>query len=202
MTPSLAHASARTAPWPVQVLIVGLLLCGCVAVSLGLDTFTHSAPFPIFLAGILTAAWSGGRWPALCLTVLGTLALTLLFLSPRWTLAIASPGDSVLLATFCLVGGFISVSVGLLREARLRAEQLRRLTEALARTSTPTELAAVVRAQAFALLGASSSGLWTMPSDQGPEAARHVPASSTEAPPRCRPCRRTSPWTRRRTTPR
>lgn len=170
-------------PWPAQVLGVALLLCLCVAVAYGLDSLSHSAPFPIFLAGTLAAAWMGGRWPALCLTGLAALVLAVLFIHPPGQRFGSEPGEVVLLATFILVGGFISVAVGSLREARTRAEQLRQLTEALSHAATPTEVAAVARGQAWMLFGAPRAGLWTAPGGQASEAVRHVPASPAELPP-------------------
>ena len=170
-------------PWPAQVLGVALLLCICVAVSHGLDSLSHSAPFPIFLSGILAAAWLGGRWPGLCLTGLAALVLAVLFIHLPGQRFGSEPGEVVLLATFTLVGGFISVAVGSLRESRSRAEQLRQLTEALSHAATPAEVAEVARRQAWMLLGAPRAGLWTVQGGQASDAVRHVPASPAELPP-------------------
>ncbi|NPC84780.1 DUF4118 domain-containing protein, partial [Pyxidicoccus fallax] len=173
----------RPRSWPAQILGVVLLLGVCVAVSFGLDPLSRSAPFPIFLAGILAAAWMGGRVAALGLTALSTVALGMLFIHPRGELFAYEPGEAVLLVTFTFVGGFISVAVGSLREAHSRAEQLRQLADAFARASTPAELAVVARQQARWLLGAPVATLWTVHGEQGPEAARPILASPDEPPP-------------------
>jgi PAS domain S-box-containing protein len=160
-----------------------LVFGACVAVSFGLDPLSRSAPFPIFLAGILAAAWIGGRGAALGLTAVSTVTLGLWFTHPRGQPFVYATGEAVLLVTFSLVGGFISTAVGSLREARTRAEQLRQLTEAFARASTPAELAAAVRQQARGLLGAPLATLWTVQGEPGAEAARPVPAGPDEPPP-------------------
>ncbi|MCP3143944.1 ATP-binding protein [Pyxidicoccus xibeiensis] len=180
MTPTSARAGLHSLPWPTRAFSVALLFGVCMAASVRLDTLSHSVPFPIFLAGILAAAWLGGTWLALVFTGLATTALALQFIPPRGLLVVAEPGDAVLLGTFSLVGGLISVAVASLQEARGRAEQLRRLTEALARAATPPELAAAVRQQALAMLEAPLTALWTAQGGTAPLAPRHVPASPTE----------------------
>jgi PAS domain S-box-containing protein len=167
-------------PWPAQALGIALLLCACVAVAHGLDSLSHSAPFPIFLSGILTAAWLGGRWPALCLTGMAALTLSVLFIHLPGQRFGSEPGEVVLLLTFTLVGGLISMAISSLREARSRAEQLRQLTEALAHATTPAQVAEVARRQAWVLFGASRVGLWAVQGGQASEAVRHVPAGPAE----------------------
>jgi PAS domain S-box-containing protein len=163
------------------VLSVGVLLGTCILASRSLDALTHSAPFPIFLAGIMAAGWYGGLWPALALTVLATLSLDVLFIRPHGSLAIASPGEAVLLGTFSVVGMLISAAAGTLSEARLRAEQLQRLTEALSRAATPADIAEVARRHALTLLGAPLTALWVSQGEGGADTARHVPTSPQES---------------------
>lgn len=179
MTAGSAHAQQPATRWPRQVLSVAVLFGACTLISRGLDPLAHSVPFPIFLAGIMAAGWYGGLWPALSLTALATLWLNVLFIHPLGSLAISSPGEAVLLGTFSVVGVLISVAAGTLREARTRAEQLQQLTEALARATTPADIAQVARAHAPRLLGASLAALWVDPASQGAEAASPVPASAS-----------------------
>lgn len=182
MTAVPARAPRPSAHWLRQVLSVAVLFCVCGLIAHGLSSVTHSIPFPIFLAGIMTAGWYGGRWPALCLTGLAALWFSVMFMPPLGSPAISNPGEAVLLGTFSVVGVLISVAAGTLREARTRAEQLQQLTEALSRATTPTDIAQVARAQAPALLGASLTALWVSPAQQGAEAANPVPASASEPP--------------------
>lgn len=182
MTPAPGRSQAPTVSWLPAVLRVGVLLCACILVSRSLDALAHSAPFPIFLAGIMAAGWYGGRWSALCLTALATLSLDALFIHPHGSFSISRLGEAVLLGTFSVVGVLISTSVGTLREARRRAEQLQQLTEALSRAATPVDIAEVVRTQALALLRAPHSSLWLLQSEGGQAAGRHVPASTPEPP--------------------
>jgi PAS domain S-box-containing protein len=162
------------------VVSVGVLFCLCLGISLGLEGLTHSAPFPIFLAGIMAMGWYGGLWPALALVLLATLALDYRFIHPMNSVDIANPGEAVLLVTFSLVGGLISVGAGTLREARLRAEQLQRLTQALARAATPADIVQVAGEQAREVLGASGAALWVRPGEQEPGVERYIPAPGTE----------------------
>ncbi|AKJ01326.1 Signal transduction histidine kinase [Archangium gephyra] len=168
--------------WLRAMLSVGVLLCVCILVSRSLAALTHSIPFPIFLAGIMAAAWYGGLWPALGLTVLATLALDILFIHPLNSLAISGLGEAVLLGTFSVVGVLISTAAGTLSEARRRAEQLQQLTEALSRAATPADIAGVARTQALALLRAPLTTLWVL-QGEGAQATGHpVPASPSEPP--------------------
>jgi PAS domain S-box-containing protein len=183
MSPVHARSQAHVAPWLRQVLSVGVLFCACILVSRNLDTLAHSAPFPIFLAGIMAAGWYAGLWPALSLTVLATFAVNVLFIHPLNSLAISSPGEAVLLGTFSVVGVLISVGAGTLHEGRRRAEQLQRLTEALARAVTPADVAEVARAHALTLLRASRTELWVVPGEGGVESARHIRGAAGELSP-------------------
>jgi PAS domain S-box-containing protein len=169
--------------WLPQAFGVVTVFCVCLAVSLGLDAVTHSAPFPIFLAGIMAVGWYGGLRPALALVGLATLALDYRFIHPVGFLTIASLGEAALLVTFTVVGGVISLGAGTLSEARMRAEQLQRLTEALARAATPADIARVAREHAREMLGTSGAALWLLPAEARPEAARHVPAPAEGAAP-------------------
>jgi PAS domain S-box-containing protein len=177
-----ARSQAPAAQWLSQVLCVTVLFCACVLLSRGLDVLAHSVPFPLFLAGIMAAGWYGGLWPALSLTVLATLWLDVRFIHPTGSLDISNLGEAVLLATFSAVGVIISVAAGALREARLRAEHLQHLTEALSRATTPPDVAEVARAHALTLLGAPITALWVSPGTGDTEAARPVPASKPTAP--------------------
>ncbi|WP_309891990.1 PAS domain S-box protein [Archangium sp.] len=182
MTPAPDRSQANIVRVLPRVLSVAGLLCVCLLVSRSLDTLTHSAPFPIFLAGIMAAGWYGGFWPALALTVLATLSLDVLFIRPHGSLAVSNPGEAVLLGTFCVVGMLISVAAGTLREARLRAEQLQRLTGALSRAATPADIAEVVGRHAQTLLGAPVTALWVSQGEGSADTVRHVPASPQESP--------------------
>ncbi len=182
MKPADARSQVHAPRWLAQLLTVGLLFCACILVSQSLDTVANSAPFPIFLAGIMAAGWYGGFWPALLLSGLSTFALNVLFMQPLNSLAISSAGEAALLVTFSVVGVLISVAAGTLHEERNRAEQLQRLTDALARAATPADIAEVARNQALALLRAPASALWVIPGAGGTETARHVPTSSAEHP--------------------
>ncbi|RKG72071.1 PAS domain S-box protein, partial [Corallococcus exercitus] len=166
-----------------QVLRVGALLCACILASRYLDALAQSVPFPIFLAGVMAAGWYGGLWPALSLTILATLVLDLLFILPLHALAISSPGEGVLLGVFFIVGVLISTAAGTLHEARRRAEQSQRLTEALARAATPADIAEVAQAHALTLLGAPLTALWVIPDEGGTETAHLVPIPGMESPP-------------------
>ncbi|WP_375758412.1 ATP-binding protein [Corallococcus exercitus] len=183
MTPAHGRAQRPVPRLLSQALRVGALLCACILASWNLDALVHSVPFPIFLAGVMAAGWYGGLWPALSLTVLATLVLDLLFIHPLHSPAISSPGEGVLLGVFSVVGVLISTAAGTLHEARRRAEQSQRLTEALARAVTPADIAEVAQAHTLTLLGARATALWVIPDGGGTETARLVPAPAAESPP-------------------
>ncbi|MFL5354907.1 ATP-binding protein [Archangium sp.] len=125
MTAAPARSQAHAARWLPRVLGVGVPFCVCILVSRGLGALAHGLSFLVFLAGIMAAGGYGGLWPALCLTVLATLALDVLFLPPLGSLAISNPGEAVMLGMLSVLGVVIGVAARTLHEARGRAEQLR-----------------------------------------------------------------------------
>lgn len=87
------------------------------------------APFMLFYAAVLFAAWVGGAGPAVVATLLSAVAAAFFFLEPRFDLHIARPERAGQMLLFVLEGGLISLlggSIVLTRRWAAQAEQAAR----------------------------------------------------------------------------
>jgi len=107
-----------------------LLVMAATLIRWGLGRAFGSLPtYLTYYPALILAALIGGVGPGLAATGLGALAALYFFIPPTYKLAVASLGDGVALALFCVLGAFISVVTGRLRAAG--SEQTRRAEEAL-----------------------------------------------------------------------
>jgi PAS domain S-box-containing protein len=112
-------------------LALGLLLRWQLSAVLG-----ERALYSTYLPAVMLAAYFGGFWPGLLITLLSALANNFLLVPPFYTLDLKGPGDSVALLLFLIVGLFISgLSESLHRaQRRILVEERRRAKETLRQT--------------------------------------------------------------------
>ena len=110
---------------PSKVLrygVAAMATLGSLGIRIALDPLLgERAPYLPFVLGVIAASRFGGRAPGSFATVLSTLAVDWFFIEPRHSLAVADLDTQAGLALFFVVGVFISLSVGRLREALLSA---------------------------------------------------------------------------------
>jgi PAS domain S-box-containing protein len=81
-----------------------------------------TTPFLFFFPAIMTAAWLGGLRPGLLATGLSALAADFFLMDPPLTLTFASLSMGVQTALFAGIGGFMSLLIEKLHQARRRVE--------------------------------------------------------------------------------
>ena len=87
-----------------------LAVATAVGLRLAFDpVLGDQAPYLPFVGAVLVAARLGGRGPALASTALSVLSALYFFLQPRFSFALARPGDLVGLGLFALAGVAISI---------------------------------------------------------------------------------------------
>src|SRR5262249_59620366 len=86
-----------------------------LATAVGLFFRWHLSPvlgdralYSTFFPSVLIAAYFGGFWPGLLVTVLCAGAANCLLVEPPLTLGFKGPGDAVALVLFVLTGAFVS----------------------------------------------------------------------------------------------
>lgn len=89
--------------------------------------------YSTYLPAVILAAYFGGLWPGLLITLLGAVANNFLLVEPNYALEFKGTGDSVALVLFLLTGVFISALSESLHRAqrRILAEERRRSNETL-----------------------------------------------------------------------
>jgi PAS domain S-box-containing protein len=81
-----------------------------------------TTPFLFFFPAIMTAAWLGGLGPGLLATGLSALAANFFFMDPPLTLALTNVSMGVQTVLFLGIGGFMSLLIEKLHQARRRVE--------------------------------------------------------------------------------
>ncbi|HTN77553.1 MAG TPA: PAS domain S-box protein [Pirellulaceae bacterium] len=111
--------------------LAGLLLRWQLHPVLG-DRALYSTYFP----AVILAAYFGGFWPGLIVTLLSAVANNFLLVEPHFVLQLKGTGDTVALALFVLTGLFISGMSESLHRAQIRIlnDERRRAHEALRQT--------------------------------------------------------------------
>ena len=110
----------------VAVLAVGVALVLQLLLVPWFGAGPDAAPFIMFFAAVIAAAWFGGLGPGLVVTVLSALTSNYFFLSPQQSLEIVSFGQGLRLAVFSIEGALISWLLGMTHSARRRAEEAQR----------------------------------------------------------------------------
>ena len=87
---------------------IGSAAIAVVLVEFLLPSVGDQFPFLLLYPAVICTAWYGGFGPGLLATVLTALAGDFLLFEPRFTFAIARPGDQLAISLFLVVGGFIS----------------------------------------------------------------------------------------------
>ena len=103
---------------------------GSVAIAVVLSEFVLSLqnrfPFLLYYPAVFCAAWYGGFGPGLLATVLSALCADYFQFEPRFSFAIARPGDQFAMAIFLVVGGLISWLGEMILRANRRLEEYAR----------------------------------------------------------------------------
>ncbi len=111
-------------------LVVGAVgLAGLTGVLLPLrDDLSLAGVTLLFLVPVVAASVAGGVWPGLIGAVAADLLVNFFFVPPFHTLAVASPGNAIVLVVYVLVAATVAVAVDV--AARQRADAARRSVEA------------------------------------------------------------------------
>ncbi|HZN34311.1 MAG TPA: DUF4118 domain-containing protein, partial [Pirellulaceae bacterium] len=115
------------------------LLAGAIALLLRWylsPVLGERALYSSFLPAVLIAAYFGGLWPGLLVTIFCAAAANYFLVDPHFSLALEGPGDATALVIFALTGAFISgLCESLHRAQRRLADEERRRAEAALRQS-------------------------------------------------------------------
>src|SRR5271165_5864514 len=96
-------------PRPARYAVaIGFVAISAVLVEFLLPSLGNQFPFLMLYPAVICAAWYGGFGPGLLATVLTALIAAFLLFEPRFSFAIARPGDQLAISLFLVVGGFIS----------------------------------------------------------------------------------------------
>src|SRR5271157_6005379 len=96
-------------PRPARYAVaIGSAAIAVVLVEFLLPFLGNQFPFLMLYPAVICAAWYGGFWPGLLATVLSALVAAFFLFEPRFSFAIARPGDQLATSLFLVVGGFIS----------------------------------------------------------------------------------------------
>ena len=114
VAPAAVGAGLREYAWAVglSAVVVGLRY----ALTPWLE---NKHPFHLLLIAVVAAAWRSGFGPAVVATVATALAAMLLFLPPRWQLAVADDSDRIGLGLYVLSG----FAIGLLGEGQISSRR-------------------------------------------------------------------------------
>jgi signal transduction histidine kinase len=118
MGPTLRSLVLR---YGIAVLAVAVALLGRLAID---SLVENRLPFLFFTLAVVAVAWHGGFGPSFLALVLGGLAVSWFFLSPRYSLmdSLHRPQHRLLLSGYTFLGLTIGIFSQRLRSARLRAE--------------------------------------------------------------------------------
>ena len=97
--------SPRLARYAVAI---GSAAISAVLVEFLLPSVGNQFPFLMLYPAVICAAWYGGFGPGLLATVLTALVAAFFLFEPRFSFAIARPGDQLATLLFLVVGGLIS----------------------------------------------------------------------------------------------
>jgi PAS domain S-box-containing protein len=112
----------------VAALVTGLLVRAYLRPVLG-----ERGLYSTYLPAVILAAYFGGFWPGLLVTVASAITNNFLLVEPNFALGLKGTGDSVAMLLFVLTGSFISALSEAHHRAqwRILAEERRRAAESL-----------------------------------------------------------------------
>ncbi len=118
MGPTLRSLVIR---YGIAVLAVAVALLGRLAID---PLVENRLPFLFFTLAVVAVAWHGGFGPSFLALVLGSLAVSWFFLSPRYSLvdSLSRPQHRLLLSGYTFLGLTIGIFSQRLRSAHFRAE--------------------------------------------------------------------------------
>jgi len=120
--PGALRQTVRPWLWRYGLAVAAVAAALLLRLALG-RLLGEETPFLLQFAAVLVAAGFGGLGPGILATLLGALASSLLFLSPRFQFRFTDAPDTLRLLLFLGEGLFISVLGARLQIARQRAEQ-------------------------------------------------------------------------------
>src|SRR5271166_2494640 len=116
-------------PRPARYAVaIGSAAISAVLVLFLLPSVGNQFPFLMLYPAVICAAWYGGFGPGLLATVLTALVAAFFVFEPRFSFAIARPGDQLATLLFLVVGGFISWLGEMILRANRRLEKYARET--------------------------------------------------------------------------
>ena len=114
-------------PRPARYAVaIGSAAISVVLVEFLLPSVGNQFPFLLLYPAVICAAWYGGFGPGLLATVLTALVAAFFLFEPRFSFAIARPGDQLAMSLFLVVGGFISWLGEMILRANRRLEKYAR----------------------------------------------------------------------------
>ena len=114
-------------PRPARYAVaIGSAAISAVLVEFLLPSVGNQFPFLLLYPAVICAAWYGGFGPGLLATVLTALVAAFFLFEPRFSFAIARPGDQLAMSLFLVVGGFISWLGEMILRANRRLEKYAR----------------------------------------------------------------------------
>ena len=114
-------------PRPARYAVaIGSAAISAVLVGFLLPSLGNQFPFLLLYPAVICAAWYGGFGPGLLATVLTALAAAFFLFEPRFSFAIARPGDQLATSLFVVVGGLISWLGEMVLRANRRLEEYAR----------------------------------------------------------------------------
>ena len=115
--------SSRPARYAVAI---GSAAIAAVLVVFLFPSLGNQFPFLLLYPAVICAAWYGGFGPGLLATVLTALVAAFFLFEPRFSFAIARPGDQLATLLFLVVGGLISWLGEMILRANRRLEKYAR----------------------------------------------------------------------------
>lgn len=131
------HQGWAAMPRLPQVLGAVLFLAvAALGTHLTQDSFPEPSGLFLFFVAVLLAAVRFGFWIGIASAIAAFVLFNFLFVAPRYTLAIATPGDLLVLAEFLCVAGLTGFLAGRLREEANAAKSRAAVLEVLSAFAT------------------------------------------------------------------
>jgi two-component system sensor histidine kinase KdpD len=117
-----------------EYALVVAVITGVTALGWCLAPLSYRALGQIYLLAVIALSLRVGRWPALAAAVVSAVTWEYVFVPPRWSFAVSSLEDNLLLGTYfvvALVGGQLSARVHEREKHRAQAELHRTLLDSV-----------------------------------------------------------------------
>ncbi len=105
-------------------MVAVAIMVSAIALKLLIDQWAplgHGAPFLVVTGGVMVAAWWGGLGPGLLATLLGALAVPLLYFEAAYPFGAGNDSEAMRLVLFLAEGALVSGLAGSFHAARRRA---------------------------------------------------------------------------------